>query len=468
MKRSIGRLVTIAAILLFVGGSIPAQDASRQARLREHERRIRELIERRRQEQEAAQGQAAAPTEAVTEQRSEPQEDLARAISNVVMGLKFSNADGESSYNIVVRRGEEFISEVYLFNIDANPLERIRLALKYDKRFIAPLAVFDSELRTMMSDDVTFRHDTREAILNYSGTMRQKITNTEVVVLRIQWRALRDTPYTGIDFHFDPLEREELPHTAVFARGRNILGTDDDPMDGVLSGGLMIDLPTEEEKILQGKAEELRELYLGSVASLEEVGLELIGPSEPPRVGDPFRVRVALNNPSGALIDALNFYVKFDPEVMEVIDVDRFNWIQRGVNVHDGPYQRYFPWDMHKRNEVRNDVGLINYQKSLSNGSSLPGRVFADIYFRAKAPANRTDIFFVKGRLSDVGNTSVRYFGFERLNLGSELSQPEVIMTILPAPVEVADTSPTQTEVITSTAATVEEIGVRRLTLERN
>jgi hypothetical protein len=467
-----GVFKTAVIALLLLVGSAPAQPSSaatRAQRLKEHERKIKEIIDRRRDEQKRAEeanlagaAAAAAPTPAPAEAPAEPP----KPVSSVVMGFKFTNDDGESDYNIIVRSGDTFLTEVYLFNIDQNPIDRVRLALDFDKRFITPLRVFDAEIRPQIEGGPTFEVDEREAVLNYDARFARPVSDAEIVVLRILWRALRSTPYSGIHFAFDPLEREGTAHTAVFADGRNILGTESDSMDGVLSGGLMIDLPTGETPVLQGKAEELKTLYLGSVASEAEVGLQLVGPNVPVKVGDVFRVRLQLNNPEGALIDAMNFFLKFDETTLEVVDVDRFNWITRGVNVHDGPYHRNFPWDMMKRNEVRNDRGHVNYQKSLSNGAALPSKTFADVYFRAKAPTTKSEMFFIQGKLSDTANSSVRYFGYERLNLQSKLSEPNFAIEIHPAPEEVAQAAPPE-----ESLAPVVDPGlpqVRQLRIERD
>ncbi|MCC5874772.1 MAG: hypothetical protein JJU11_01005, partial [Candidatus Sumerlaeia bacterium] len=263
--------------------------------------------------------------------------------------------------------------------------------------------------------------------------------------LRIGWRAIRHTPHTGIDFAFSMTESDNQYHTAIYVRGNNILGVANDPADGVISGGLMIEPPRREdgqEPILQGKAEELRELYLGSVASDEEVGLKLEAPSRPIHAGEEFLVHIALNNPYGALIDAVSLFIKYDPQVLQAVDQDRFNWIRRGINIHDGPYHHSFPWDMHRTNLVRNDRGIITYQKGLSNGGALPSERFATIRFRAIAPAMETAVYFIPGRQRDLYHTSVRYFGFERMNLTPKYSKPVVFLEVLPSKEPLEDIAP--------------------------
>lgn len=476
MKRTITYALIFLLGILMASPPAPVSAQSHSTRtqkLREHERRIQQIITdrraKKRQEEEEARKRAIDSGE-ISPREEEPAEQpqverRQRAISNVVMGFKFSNEEGDTDYNIIVQEGETFVSEVYLFNIDQNPIDRVRLALDYDKRFITPLRVFDTSIAPFIKGDPEFDIDQRDAIIKYDASLKTSISSPEIVLLRILWRAERATPFTGIDFAFSELERPDDTHTGIYVGDLNILGVSDDPSDGVLSGGLMIQGPPEKREVLQGKAEELRGMYFGSVASDDQVGLQLIGPPETPRVGDEFVVKVRLNNPEGALIDSINFAVLFDPNVIQVLDRDEFNYIIRGVNVSDGPYHEFFPWDMHKKNEVRNDRGLVNYQKALTNGASLPSRTFAAIHFRALAPTAETAVGFVKGRVGAPNMTSVRYFGFERLDLQSpELSLPTIKFPVLPPSVAIAAEGRSEMD---SPAVQADELQVRDLKIER-
>lgn len=498
MKFSRKRAVAmLSAAIMAAAIMLPAQDNNtRLERLREHERKIQEIIRERRirqQQEEAERAKLAAEQAAQAAQnpgaaavgsapdgatgisqeeaRGEPTQDKPRVLSNVVMGFKFKDDKGHADYNIIVENGDTFISEVYLFNIDGNPVDRVRLALDYDKRFLRPLRVFDSTLRQTAAETPTFRLDERDGIVIYDAKLREPLTSPEVILLRILWEARRPTPYTGIDFKFSMLEGDEDVHTAIYSSNRNILGLGDDPADGVLSGGLMIEekgtrLAGIEERPLQGKAEELRKMYLGSIASDAKVGFQLEGPKKPVEVGDQFLVHVRLNNPEGALIDSVNFFVLYDPKVLQIVDSDRFNWIIRGINIHDGPYHTNFPWDIHKQNEVRNDRGTAAYRMALTNGSSLPSERFAAIQFRAIAPSAGTEVGFVKGRPGAPDLSSVRYFGYELLDLAGPVSNPNIVIPIQNAAVQVAQEGRPSREV-NAPVASPDETAVRPLKLER-
>jgi hypothetical protein len=440
--------------------------SQRQRRLREHEKKIQEIISERRAEREKREAeekarQQANPPEQKGEGPAEPAKETPKPASSVVMGFKFVTLDGVSDYNNIVNQGDTFVSEVMLFNIDQNPIDRIRLALRYDRRFIEPVRIFDTSLAGMIDGAPKFSINDRDSIINYDVKLSRPLAAPESTPLRILWKALRPTPFTGIDFKFSPLEKPEDEHTAIYVRDVNILGIRDDVEDGVLSGGLMIEVPKGTQKTLQGKEEELKDIYLGSVASDSKVGLVLTAPKGRLEVGDDFIVKVKLNNPEGTLVDAINFFVLFDPRVLRVIDEDKFNYIVNGVNVHEGPYHHNFPWDMHVLNDVSNERGQIQFAMSLSNGNTLPSRTIADIHFKAIAPAETTEVAFVKGRPGAPKLTSVRYFGFESLDLASaQLSHPAVSFSIanspnmiaqgssnavrpLPAPTPVAATGPT-------------------------
>ncbi|MCC6545949.1 hypothetical protein IT570_02180 [Candidatus Sumerlaeota bacterium] len=442
------RVFAVAIGIVAVAAPVqsPAQSGSqseRTRRLREHEKKIQEIINQRRAEREKRAAEAGPQQQPETAQPAEVEikpEETPKPASSVVMGFKFINEQGISDYNLVVREGETFVSEVMLFNIDQNPIDRIRLSLRYDKRFITPEKIFDTALKPYIQGDPVFTVNQRDSLLNYDAKLKRPLDAPQMALLKVLWKADRQTAFTGLDFQFSALEKDDDEHTAIYVRNENILGTRDDAMDGVLSGGLMIEGPKNAKKVMQGKEEELKQIYLGDVANDSKVGLVLTKPgSGAIQVGDEFVVKVKLDNPSGAQVDALNFTILFDPKVLRVVDKDKFNYITTGINVHDGPYHYNFPWDMHIENDVRNESGLVSYAMALANGGTLESRTIADVHFKAIGPAERTDVGFVRSRPGAPDLTSVRYFGYEILDLRSAyLSRSTISFPVLNKTVEVA------------------------------
>lgn len=347
------------------------------------------------------------------------------------------NNSFDYALDTMVRQGDRFVSEVRLQNSQAKEFDRFRIALQYDKRFLRPIRVFDQGIRNSLKNEPKFEIVDRDSLLVYEGEFTAPRLTKELVLLTIVWEAILPTEYTQINFTFAGGETEEEPHSGIYDKNENILGEKTDPFDGVLGGSILILKPfdptaTEDVDIVQGKKEELRNIYLENVGGQRAVGLQLIGPDYVPAVGETFQVDVKLNNPGGSVVDSLKFFVQFDPKVIQVVDQDLGNWIRRGVNVHDGPYRLRYPFDYHKYNEADNTRGRIRYAMSMGRTLTLPTGTFATIHFKALAPAKETSIAFVATQDTTEKVTDARILGYSVLSTDAELTTPELLIPILP------------------------------------
>jgi hypothetical protein len=437
--RCIIRLMALLAILLAMGsgplGAQQEENLSREERLRRHEERVRQILKDRQQ----ATAEQPAQTDAPPEQTQEPEETI-KLLGSVLLYVRFRPPyeDEPPSSDIVVRQGDRFVSEIVMDNESAASFDRIQLALRYDKRFIRPIKVFDDTIRPNVAGDPTFEINDRDNVLVYDATFTRPRVSKQLTILKIVWEAHQRTEYTDLQFVFSPNRPEDQPNTAVFMQGQNVLGRPEDPIDGVLGGALLIMRPFDPEddgpEILQGKKEELRDIYLGSMGSQQEVGLRLVGPNGTPSVGQEFDVDVQLFNPRGAIIDVVRFYVLFNPDVLQVVDHDRNNWIRNGVNVLDGPWREEYPFDFHTRNEVDNKLGRIAYAMGLGRGRALRTGTFARIRFRAIKPVAETDITLAAARQGTSSLTAVNYFGYNLLTDNPDFTHPQVKVRINPEP----------------------------------
>jgi hypothetical protein len=442
IRRLAAILLLLGTVLLLPGGLAWAQDdeQSREERLRQHEERVRQIIERRRQERLQGREDTVVEQPAITGDDT-TQSPLSLGNALLYVAFRIPDRENEVQLDTVVRAGTRFVSEIRLHNSAAVPFDRVRIALRFDKRFIRPVKVFDSAIRADLKGAPRFEINERDSMLLYDATLARPRITKELPVLKIVWEAIRPTEYTGLQFAFASGDTEAAPHTAIYDGQANILGNPDDPIDGVLGGSILVLKPFDPNssaapEILQGKKEELREIYLGTIGSRAQVGLRLVGPETPPAVGEEFHVEVHLNNPAGAVIDSVRFFVRFDPHSLEVLDDDRGNWIRQGINVHDGLYRRDFPFDFHKRNEVDNRRGYINYAMALSDGMSLPTGPFARIRFRVLRPVAETEIEIVAGQPGLVNRSAVQYFGFDLLSANPALTTPMFRTALLPEPLE--------------------------------
>lgn len=418
----------------------------REQRIRDHEARIREIIKTRQEEakkrEAAAAEQAAvvAPVDAATpggqaEVVGKAAESASkRASSSLLLYCNFPTAELPRQLDTYVEVGEVFLSELILYNDQQTPVDQLRLAVTYDKRFLEPVKVFDSRLRKAAKGEPRFEVHQREGILQYDVELATPVASREDTILRIQWRALRPTSQTQVNFSFSQEEDPAEPHTAALVDGRNVLGIGSDPIDGVLGGGIVIEQDAKGARPLQGKKEELRDMYLGAIGAHAAVGLVLVPPEEEIRVGDVFPVHVAVNNPDGTLIDSIDMMLSYDPAVLRVVDRDRGNRVRRGVNALEGPYKADFPFDYLKWNEAWNNRGLYRYSSGISDGIAFPSRPFVTVFFQAVAPAEGTEVRFLRERPGEVNLTGVRYFGFDVASLVPPLSEPLARLPIAAAP----------------------------------
>lgn len=336
----------------------------------------------------------------------------------------------------IVRDGEQFPSEVVLLNQEGATITDLSLALSYDKRFVKPVKVFDSQIRRYSSHEPDFCRDDRLGMLTYRLALDRPYSLKEHTPLTIIWEALRPTSYSALGFQFEADGyTNDRPMTAVMAGDKNILGVGFDPIDGVLSGGITIE-PRERKarKQLQGKEEELREVFLGDVGARTYAGLSIEPPTSPIRVGDVFPVEIRLRNPEGALIDSVEFMLEWDPRVFEAVDKDRGNWIRRGINGNDGPFTKDFPFDSLNYNEAVNQRGTLRYSASMMEGRALPSSTFVVLYLRAKQAASDTPLRFLRSRPGEPQLTSLRHIGYEVSDLAPPLTRASARLEVLPAP----------------------------------
>jgi hypothetical protein len=417
----------------------------REQRIREHEERIRNIIRERSEAAKKREEAARAKTEGAPVDAATPggqaevigkaaESTSRRASASLLLYCNFPTAQQPRQLDTHVAVGDEFLSELILYNDQQTPVDRLRLAVTYDKRFLEPVKVFDSRLRKAAKGEPAFKLHPREGIIQYDVDLATPIASREDTILRIQWRALRATSQTQVNFSFSQAEDPAEPHTAAMAGGRNVLGIGSDPIDGVLGGGIVIQQDAKGARPLQGKKEELREMYLGAIGTHSEVGLVLMPPGEEIRVGDIFPVHVAVNNPHGTLIDSIDLMLSFDPAVLRVVDRDRGNRVRQGVNGLEGPYTADFPFDYLKWNEAWNNRGLYRYSSGISDGIAFPSRPFVTVFFEALAPAAGTEVRFLRERPGEGNLTGVRYFGFDVGSLVPPLSRPVARIPIAAAP----------------------------------
>lgn len=150
-------------------------------------------------------------------------------------------------------------------------------------------------------------------------------------------------------------------------------------------------------------------LLVFSLASTAQaaVYLSLEPSAQDVAIGSQFTLNMNLTNSSPEQLSALNVWLSFDPDYLEVVDSDSGNWITTGTNVLDGPYHSDFDWDYHDHNTADNVAGRIGYGEGSFSTDVTGSGTFAQIKFLAKSPVLNTPINYLLTGTSGVDDTYV-------------------------------------------------------------
>jgi len=308
-------------------------------------------------------------------------------------------------YDTLVKVGEQFVTDLRITNKGEQPIDYVRMTIRYDPKYVEPITVYDTFLRPLMASPPTFLVEEDTGMLIYGGQLVTAQPLGARPLLTIVWRALEEVSYSPISFLFDE------PSTLLSYNDKDHLGTSYDPSDGVIPASVTI----VKEHSRLAKIPRVKNYYGVSAEQIEQyegvLHLRLSSEKKQVHIGEEFIVNVQLGNPSSILFDNVRLLIKFDPTKLEVIDWDRSNWIRRGVNINDYIAHRIYPFDYHIKTAVDNQKGTIDYRMGLSENLMLPSGILAQIKFRAKAAAYLTDIAFARNEWNRLPTTDITYMG---------------------------------------------------------
>jgi hypothetical protein len=320
------------------------------------------------------------------------------------------------SQDLTVLEGDVFVTDIVLSNRRRTPVNGIRIVLDYNPAYVTPQKLNDGQLADRISGRprLTVNRDRGQII--YEAILGDPIIEPDDALMFIEWKALQPVLFTPIVFGRDRDGRA----TELFENSQGVLGELWQEGDGTLSIGVMIvpSDPTEAELMRQEPL-----LYTGSNERIGGVRLELVGPPEPPRVGEVFTIDVVLDNRVHSMLDGVSFIIQYDPDVLEIFDHDFDNWITIGHNIHDGSFRHQFPWDYHMANSVMAMRGTIEYRVGTSIPDDFLGvhGVMAQIVARAKKPTAGTPLRFLFSRRPGQRTTEAVYLGQD------VLGEPDIV-----------------------------------------
>lgn len=142
-------------------------------------------------------------------------------------------------------------------------------------------------------------------------------------------------------------------------------------------------------------------LILGLSTWAEATTISLIPSDLTVNPGEQFNVDVVLNNPSNEGLVGIGIWIKYNPDLLNVLDTDNGNWITEGINILDGPYHDPFdlPGDPGMFDNA-NDAGIDgeirwDARRSFFDFTDIhPSGTFATITFQAEDLLSSTQLDF--------------------------------------------------------------------------
>jgi len=314
-------------------------------------------------------------------------------------------------FDNTVSAGENFLTDVELYNLDKRKIEELKLAIRFDPTLIKPIYVNDSEMNELIDGSPEYMTDLTQGAIYYACKLKESHALDDRSILRIVWTAIKPAEYTEIGMDLSSENK-----TVLLEKGRDILGIANTPEDGVITFGLTINSKgkKESEKLVIDPELQMqlgwKEKAYGNIALRMQTGKTTVKP------GEIFDVSIHLLNPDAENIDKLGILIKFDPEILKVADWDKRNWITQGINIQDGFAHKTYPFDFHLRNDVNNHAGRIDYRMGSSRMKSFPSGELARIRFKAVSPAEETFISFDYTTTRHPPTTTITSMGRERLS----------------------------------------------------
>lgn len=439
LKNFLKSLLPILSVLLILTLSVSALDIDippelkddrslpREERIKRHQKRVQLILEarknareeeRKRQLEESRQkAEAARSTKKDTARNrpepSQPDSSPALSIESSSNNVLASTILHFYPFDKTVAVGKNFLTDLQLFNMDSRKIEQLNVKIMFDPRFIVPVMINDNQIHDQLAGDPDYSIDMENGEITYGGVFNEPFSLDNVDILRIAWKTLRQTDYTELTFDLSN------DHTQIIANGKDILGTENEKYDGIIPTGIII---LDDIKDKKGKIQLDHELMknLDKRPPLMQPGkitLKLESDTKVVRPGEVFDVSVHISNPEAEIFDKLSMYIRYNPEILKVIDYDKRNWIRKGVNIFDGFARRKFPFDYHLRNEANNYLGTIDYRMGTSRLDPFPSGEIARIRFQAVNAGKKASISFAQ--------TSSRSPDTSITSMGKDLLAPE-------------------------------------------
>ncbi len=306
--------------------------------------------------------------------------------------------------------GKTFETAIVYESVKRSEADRMAAVVQYDPSLVMPVGVVKQNVEKYLADEQAFHANVHadEGIVTIEAQLKEAPPSGPLAWAKIRWQALSPSPRTQINL----IQTRDLA-TGVFLKDHNLVGDPATRLSGLIGGEYEITAPD----LSSGAEAALDDVNVGyrsrfSTEKSGQIGLRIVAPAAAIQVGDTFFADVMLDNPEAAQFDMLDLVITYDPVVLQVVDCDKGNWIQKGLNIFDGTYHKKFPFDVHLENAAYNSLGQIRYTMGITRPDYVfPSGKMASILFKAIAPDSSSAINFAVQEEEDKPTTRVELMG---------------------------------------------------------
>ncbi len=322
----------------------------------------------------------------------------------------------------IVAVGDRFKTSV-MAETKEGEIDEISFLMKYPRHILNPLGLNHGALDPFVKGSIEYEFNPDDGTIYLHAKLKKPTRFSQKEVVSVVWEAIEPTEGAVISYQFG-----EGQTTGLYLKGTSLLGTMPDSNDGVINATVQVIGPRTKPTVT--KLDD--GILIGGKPPrgiddrpAEDITLDLKPTASALRAGETFDIGVVLQNPGEERIDRLRLYLQFDPAEMEVVDTDLGNVVTRGVNIRDAEAREEFPFDYYRYNYADNEKGLIVYEVSSSNSQVRGSGRVATIRMRALKESPRTELVLVRNGEGLTPTTDVSFLGESKLEIAaSEQAQP--------------------------------------------
>lgn len=292
---------------------------------------------------------------------------------------------------ISVESGDRFDTQIVYFNRATEPIDELNLWVNYDPNAVEPVWVNTKSLDAMTTQPIEARVWREDGYVHINARIGRQIGNPVNELVEITWKAIAPSVESSLNMGA-PQGRQQ---TGIYAGGRNILINNffNDPASIKLS--FQVDAKLQDD-YNQADVNTLREsLSAVDLDPLKRVRLAVIPNKAGAAPGEVVTADVMLLNPGAVELDRIRLRLRYQPDVVQVLDADQDNYLTKGINIFDGDFHSRFPFDDLVANNVDLAAGTIDYEVgSFAGSKAYPGGTIARIVYRPLKPTTRAVFWF--------------------------------------------------------------------------